>query len=208
MRFVFNEKKAAQAGIVRFWTGYAFGLVGTALAVCGKGVHYDGLRPGRDRRREGCAMTTALEVARALIHVAAGDEEALDPLRLQKLLYYVQGWNLAMRGRPMFSDRFEAWAHGPAVPSVWRHFKHQGWMPISPGTIPPSKISDADLDMVTRVWNTYKGFSGIHLKKMTHNEAPWMTARGDLPEEAKSNAEITHDSMREYFTACLNKRGG
>ena len=30
-------------------------------------------------------------------------------LRLQKLLYFAQGWNLARYGKPLFDDEIEAW---------------------------------------------------------------------------------------------------
>src|SRR5688572_9971276 len=58
---------------------------------------------------------SALDVARYLIQLAAAEDEPeeLSHLRLQKLLYYVQGWSLAQRGEAMFPDRIEAWAHGP-----------------------------------------------------------------------------------------------
>ena len=34
-------------------------------------------------------------------------------LKLQKLLYFVQGYHLAYFGKPLFEDDFEAWVHGP-----------------------------------------------------------------------------------------------
>jgi uncharacterized phage-associated protein len=46
--------------------------------------------------------------------------------KLQKLLYYAQGYALALLGRPLFRDRIEAWDHGPVVPGVWQaHTQHQ-----------------------------------------------------------------------------------
>jgi uncharacterized phage-associated protein len=55
-------------------------------------------------------MTTATNVARYLIRLAGQDPEGepMTAMRLQKLLYYCQGWHLAWYGRPLFEDRVEA----------------------------------------------------------------------------------------------------
>ena len=37
------------------------------------------------------------------------------------------------------------------------------------------------------------------LRELTHSEDPWKNARGNLPEGAKCTAEITLDSMGEYY---------
>ena len=47
------------------------------------------------------------------------DEDAGDVitnLKLQKLVYYAQGFSLALCGRPLFAERIEAWQHGPVCP--------------------------------------------------------------------------------------------
>lgn len=69
-------------------------------------------------------MGKALDVARYLIGLAAGEKEPdlLTHLRLQKLLYYVQGWHLGVFGRRMFDARIEAWTNGPVVREVFPSF--------------------------------------------------------------------------------------
>ena len=37
------------------------------------------------------------------------DEEAISNLKLQKLLYYAQGFNLALTGEPLSAERAEVW---------------------------------------------------------------------------------------------------
>ena len=151
-------------------------------------------------------MPTALDVAQYLIHLAVtGDEpDALSHLRLQKLLYYVQSWHLAAFGKPMFEDRVEAWRDGPVVTSVWPHFKQFGYAAI----IPTEKHAAAGLSryeqmFVDAIWDKYKVFSATQLSKMTHRETPWQIARGDLPANESSSAEITQESMRRYFASGL-----
>ena len=72
-------------------------------------------------------MATAIDVAR---YIVTFFQEAGDPvsnLKLQKLLYYVQGWSLALDNKPAFQDRLEAWVHGPVQSSVYGTFKSYRW---------------------------------------------------------------------------------
>ena len=55
----------------------------------------------------------ALDIAKKLIFKAQNDEpnggERLTNLKLQKLLYYQQGYHLAAFVTPLFSENVEAW---------------------------------------------------------------------------------------------------
>ncbi|HSX79064.1 MAG TPA: type II toxin-antitoxin system antitoxin SocA domain-containing protein, partial [Candidatus Saccharimonadia bacterium] len=51
--------------------------------------------------------------------LAKADEDAGDlmsNLKLQKLVYYAQGFALALLDKPLFPQCIEAWIHGPVVP--------------------------------------------------------------------------------------------
>jgi uncharacterized phage-associated protein len=37
----------------------------------------------------------------------------MDAMRLQKLLYYVQAWHLAVTDEPLFPEQIKAWKDGP-----------------------------------------------------------------------------------------------
>ena len=52
---------------------------------------------------------------------AANDEgELFSNMKLQKLLYYVQGFHIAVFNRPLFNEDIEAWMYGPVVPEIGR----------------------------------------------------------------------------------------
>ncbi len=148
-------------------------------------------------------MATALDTARYLVHLATPSEDedtdCLCHLRLQKLLYYVQGWHLAAMGVPLFSERIEAWKHGPVVPSVYPVFKDFRL------AIPPTQGGDPDglskghKDFIRSVWERYARFSATALRDMTHREAPWVNACIGLTPTESSNSEITTDALRAYF---------
>lgn len=150
--------------------------------------------------------TSALEAARYLILLAASEDEPelLSPLRLQKLLYYVQGWHLAHNpGRPFFFEKVLAWPHGPVVEEVYHEFKSHGRKPIPEEEASDAGLSEEERGFVRDVWNTYRGYSATALTEMTHDEDPWKDARGTLAREAPSNREIVPDAMERYFASRL-----
>ena len=66
---------------------------------------------------EGRTAMTIMDVARYLIYLSYhdGNNYSLTPLKLQKVLYYVQGWSYLWDNKPMFAEVFEAWQYGPVT---------------------------------------------------------------------------------------------
>ena len=56
--------------------------------------------------------------------------EILTNLKLQKLMYYSQAWYLALKGPALFDEDFQAWVHGPVLPSQFYRFRDYQWRPI------------------------------------------------------------------------------
>lgn len=148
-------------------------------------------------------MASAIDVARNLIHLAAAEDEPdfLTHLRLQKLLYYAQGWSLAMRDQAIFEEPIEAWAHGPVVRSVYPVFASYGNTPINPADIPPAEnIGLDESEFLSSLWESYKAYSASSLREMAHRERPWLDARGNCGPTDNCDTEITKEAMKEFFT--------
>lgn len=147
-------------------------------------------------------MATAEAVARYFIHLAAQSEEPspVTHMQLQKLMYYAQGWSLAMRDRPLFAGRIEAWAHGPVVRELFPKFTDFENNPI-PGEMAnvDPQLSNDDRALIESIWLGYGRYSAWRLREMTHAEAPWVDARGGLSEGAPSQAPISLESLRAFF---------
>ena len=73
---------------------------------------------------------TALSVAEYFIDKSNKDKKSITNKKLQKLLYYAQVWSLVLNDEKLFSERIEAWVHGPAIPVVYRKFKGFEFNPI------------------------------------------------------------------------------
>jgi uncharacterized phage-associated protein len=144
-------------------------------------------------------MLTCNDIARYFLAQAdvedAGD--LISNLKLQKLLYYAQGFHLALYDKPLFGERIMAWTHGPVVPDVYHAYKEYG-----PGAIPPPNDVDFDIydddtrGLLDEVYNVYGQFSAWKLRNMTHEEPPWKEA-------APYSSEITLNSMKAYFKTLI-----
>lgn len=147
-------------------------------------------------------MASAADIARYLIHLAScePDGEEMTHLRLQKLLYYVQGWSLAYRGNPMFTSAVEAWDHGPVVRRVYPLFRAYGkdLIPKKEGCVPDG-LSAADKRFVDAIWANYRQYSASKLRDMTHAEDPWREAFRPDPKRATHPNEISQDAMLKFF---------
>jgi uncharacterized phage-associated protein len=146
----------------------------------------------------------ASTIARYIVWFAHEHGDPISNLKLQKLLYYAQAWYLALKDRPLFDDPIEAWVHGPVVPNVYREYRDWSWQPIARDVTRPELDSEivAHLD---EVMEAYGGLSAFYLERLTHSERPWRKARGKLPADAQSHAEISQAEMRDYYKARLAK---
>jgi uncharacterized phage-associated protein len=146
----------------------------------------------------------ALTIAKWLIAWAEAEGEELSNLKLQKLLYYGQGHHLAEEHRPLFPEQIQAWSHGPVVPEVYHQYKGCGSSTIELPTDDPFTWDEVDrktADLLSRVWNTYGGFSAGRLRSMTHSERPWQAHfRPDERGIVIPDSEIEH-----YFSGRKNR---
>lgn len=142
-------------------------------------------------------MLTAQDVAEYFLWRAADqDDERLSNLKLQKLLYYAQGFSLAIFDKPLFSESVVAWVHGPVVVSLYHRYKEYGSGPIPPPVASDlSKYGDDTIALLEEVFAVFGQFAAWTLRGMTHSEPPW----ADVPVPG----EITHDAMKRYFKTRL-----
>ncbi|WP_341717421.1 DUF4065 domain-containing protein [Micromonospora sp. FIMYZ51] len=139
-------------------------------------------------------MTSAHDVAAAVL----GELGSMTAMKLEKLVYYCQGWHLAREGRPLFQEAIEAWRQGPVVPLLYRHHRRQRVVSEWPHG-EASRLTPPQVATVRYVTSSYGQFSAAELSVMTHNELPWRAARGALPEAASSTEQLDVDLMRRYF---------
>lgn len=152
----------------------------------------------------------AVDVAKYFITINGqknSDDEGnnLSKLKLQKLLYYAQGYYLALYNEALFDEEIRAWEHGPVVKEVYDHFKNiQGnFIPtIKKNTLDEREQTCMSLEQKETIEEVYElmgQYSAWKLREKTHNETPWLET---YDEKNKSNAEaniIPKETIKKYF---------
>lgn len=131
--------------------------------------------------------------------------ESPSPMKLQKLCYYAQGYMLA-EGKDLFPENFQAWQHGPVIPELYQKYSSYSWRAIDVDL--PAEVEDKALEAdVSDIVAAYGRYDGAALSTMTHREAPWLDARGGIPESHGSNAVISKEALSRFFHAQLRQNG-
>lgn len=156
-------------------------------------------------------MTTisAIDTAKlALALLKNSDDDIVEytsRLKLLKLLYYIQGYHLAMFNAPLFNDKMEAWLHGAIVPSVYKWVKDMTDEKLQDEAMDNEQIGALNLHpqqtkLISEVLNIYNKYSAYGLRDKTHTEIPWLSVY-----EKDKNNEITLDSLKNFFTPLVEK---
>lgn len=142
-------------------------------------------------------MVTARNIADYILNKSSSEERNdMSNLKLQKLLYYCQGFHLAIFNEPLFNEPIEHWDHGPVVPELYHEFKINGGNPIpATSSFNEAMLSSDSKQVIDEVLKVYDQFSAWKLRDMTHNEAPWT--------ETKDCELITHEKLKKFFLTRL-----
>jgi uncharacterized phage-associated protein len=138
------------------------------------------------------------EIANFLLAECRERGENLTNLKLQKLLYYADAWNLALYDRELFTEEFQAWVHGPVLVSQYHRFKQYKWQPITEDVAKP-ELPEALAKHLSEIVDVFGSENAVALELMTHRERPWIEARGDTPETEPSNVRISKVTTRDYY---------
>lgn len=141
----------------------------------------------------------AIDIAKKIIcktDVEHGD--TISNLKLQKLLYYMQGFHLAYFNTPFFNESIEAWTYGPVVPVVFQEFKRYKQQAINPANYQDElELTGEEQRMFDEVYNDYNRFSAVALMNMTHNKGPW--------KNHKVGEVITNEELRSFFLTQISR---
>lgn len=128
----------------------------------------------------------------SLVDEDVGD--SISNLKLQKLVYYAQGFSLALYDKPLFPKSIQAWAHGPVVRVLYDKYRDYEANPIpKPSEIKLSRYDTTTKELLNEIYAVYGQYSAWKLRELTHEDTPWINAY------RKSNKEIPHTALKKYF---------
>ncbi|MEQ5738547.1 Panacea domain-containing protein [Providencia rettgeri] len=155
---------------------------------------------------------SAVAVANAFIQRAMdGKIPALTNMKLQKLMFYAQSWNLRLLDEPLIDDFFAKWQHGPVIPSLYHEVKGYGgnvitskikgfamfdreMKPVEP--IVPANDVNAN-KLIDKIVSIYGELDGFQLSALTHQpNTAWSKTK-------VSGSVITNELLR----SCISNNG-
>ena len=133
----------------------------------------------------------------------------ISPMKIQKLVYCLHGWHLAITDRPAIHGRFEAWPYGPVEENLYHVFKGFGGAPIKSyaltGAGPEAKayvVPDSDTEfkqIFDFVVSKYMPFSALQLSALTHQPGtPWSITRD------QGGGLIDDEMIKQHFRSLAN----
>lgn len=120
-------------------------------------------------------MCKAIDIANTFIEIGKDKPIPVSNMKLQKLLYYAQGWHLALAGKPLFEEALYKWNFGPVCPPVYVEFKGYGGEYIFEPSCSGQMLKDGIREFLELIWQMYGKHSAIQLSKLSHCESPWIT---------------------------------
>ncbi|MBL0941555.1 MAG: DUF4065 domain-containing protein [Alphaproteobacteria bacterium] len=104
--------------------------------------------------------------------------EPIDPLKLQKLCYYAQGFYLALYNKPLFKESISAYKYGPYEQELYVQYNRFGNQPIRwLQDINFKGYTSEHRFFLSNIYEMKKMISGKQLINDTHDEAPYRIAK-------------------------------
>ncbi len=158
----------------------------------------------------------ALKLSEYIIAKFDESGDLLTNKKLQKLLYYVEAWSLVHLDSIIDED-FEAWIHGPVIPDVYHEYKKFSYAPISNNYMTGKNASEFVVEfeetntnfqkyfeLIDNVLNKYGILSSRELELLSHNEKPWIKARGNAGAVENSNTIISKSDMKLFYRSLIS----
>jgi len=135
-------------------------------------------------------------------HIIANMED-ITPLALQKILYYIEGFSLALLDKSILSTSCEAWVHGPVYREIYDRFCYYQYHPIDKLEFQEYEVlenfSEQEIKLIDEVMKSFGCYSGKVLENMTHLTTPWIKARENRGADERSDQLIDQKEIQYFF---------
>lgn len=176
----------------------------------------EGVRRGARQSKTQCLIMEVMiystrMVANAFLRKAKEHGVKLTHMKVQKLVFFIHAWSLALNNAQLLDERPEAWPYGPVFDSLYHDLKSFGsgavdgfLTELNPATgnivaMIPSLQDASFWSLFQKVWDRYGVFTAMQLSALTHESGgPWEIARKE------SMGIIPDDLIKNYYRKKLN----
>ncbi len=161
-------------------------------------------------------MTTPLQVSNAFVE-RYGQESFLTHMKLQKLVFYANGWNLGVTNQALVDERPQVWRYGPVFRTLYNAMTGYGNQRIEQplrsnpfsNEVPTIARDDSyDSRLIDWIWQRYGGYSALALSDQTHAPGtPWRTIAERHNFAVPFNTDMPDDLVQAYFAQLARDEG-
>lgn len=133
-------------------------------------------------------------------------EGGVSNMKLHKVTYFCQAYNMAFRNEPLFSEDVLAGNSGPIINEFFEYHKDifivNSW-PVGD----ERKLSSEDKVIIDHVLKSYSFFTGKNMGEIAMGHVPWQRARQDSSVDLPViNLEVMRNFYRALSDAPKNPR--
>ena len=137
-------------------------------------------------------MERAINVARYICdEYRKMSGEAIDEMKLHKLLYFSQRESFAITGEPLFNDDFQGWRYGPVCVAVRNGFCQGEMLGDPSGT-----LSESSVYIVKNIIMQYGELASWKLSQLSHVESSWINSRKGLAPNENGDVVLSIDDIQ------------
>lgn len=152
-------------------------------------------------------MTKIHDVASYILTKLAPGRK-LETVKLQKLLFFCQGWSFGIAGEPLFDQDFEAWKLGPVNKEIYG--LHAKRISVSKDHIfcgDPKNLTVEQRNLVDAVLAEYGGMGTFELVRITHAPgSPWFETHQQEQDTNGPALTIDKKLIHEFFKNAAKQR--
>jgi len=148
-------------------------------------------------------MVSAYDLSVYIIQCANERNIPISHLKLQKILYYVQGSYLSEFGKPLFEEDIEAWPYGPVVRDVYYRYVQFGALNLKVTELNHRlDVTEKELICIKNVIDKKLPLSASALVEASHSEDPWLQQKDKV--DCGMKPIIPIERIYRYFSGVRN----
>jgi len=135
--------------------------------------------------------------------------QSLTNFKLQKILYYSQGFYFKEYNKPLIKEEFKMFRHGVAIKEELERYWEFNFIEIDKtgNKLKDCKIKEEDKEFLDEVWNIFKNFTGKQLDYLVQYDLPEEFRNYNLEiRNIKEPEVIAKNSIKYQFNSRYKKR--
>jgi len=149
-------------------------------------------------------MQSVESVANTVLQCAEVNGDKIDQQRLQRLLFFVDGWSMCQLGSCAFPEKIAKTKFGPVVKSIYKRCIPHGSSSINEKRFGDGKIVDSSEDLrglIEAVYRTYGTFSTSDLNAMiiSLEDEPFTDSKYLFSTIKNTNTYYSQQKMKTWF---------